>query len=108
MFISIPINTHLGQELQADLERQRRVQANAALIEARDQQEREALRLQAATLADEARQRATQEDTQATESAERPLVPQPELQGAKTPSEMPQSGGSEPQSWMPRARTRGD
>ncbi|KAF5379212.1 hypothetical protein D9615_005888 [Tricholomella constricta] len=102
------------EELQADLERQQRVRANVALIEARDREERaQMLRLQATppgtyhVSQKVAGQQATsqppsegpQKVQAASEPPQKPETPLPKMAGSDT---------YEPEPWAPRARTRGE
>ena len=101
--------------MQADLERQRRVQANVALIEARDREERaEVHRLQvsgsrvASMPTPEGEQLGTEESQAATEWGQEPSPQQMPQKENDLPKVATRTDAFEPQSWQPHARRRGN
>lgn len=114
-----------GQELQVDMARQHRMQINVALIEARDREEREQMRLLSATpppvaLAPAPGTPRSEEPPGKPRSVEYPSLDDSQRDPRETalpgstrspfpnpnPWKTPDSG--EPEAWAPRARGRGD
>ena len=124
VLIHVCIHSYLTQELHADIERQRRVRRNAALIEARDREER-ALQLRLASEGQRAIAGATGDtpvDDAKHESGASPVQPTghpvcavdtPTNQHAQVPPagigapDYPIPTSDEPQAWTPRAVRRG-
>jgi len=104
-------------ELQVDLTRQQRVQANVKLIEAREQQERiEMQRLDAGGILNDPSDSSSSQALQQPPSLlhERPQAPDdtqiPSVKSGEgnTLPKMPSTSDAyEPQTWAPRARGRG-